>query len=307
MKTAAGTYVILLPLYHGYAVRAEKTCAILMIMNEETTTLYHYTDFNAMRGIITNGEIWLWNLRRMNDSQEMQYFIKELKIAVRKQIPERCIPAMEKLFAENLRDFDSLSSYAACFSEYADDAAQWARYAKNGMGVCIAFNRELLARIGKEGHAPLCRVNYSRNCDDLGIVKELSTLIESAAGGMEEADEKSLREVFNRLITSSPLFKHPSFISEKEYRLVSLPYNVSEYLGEPHFFVEETNIKKYYILNLKNVCGRLGEDYASLFEEICIGPQARVTKEVLSDYFTATGIPALCNKIKMSECPLRRF
>ena len=45
--------------------------------------LYHYTDFNAMRGIITNGEIWLWNLRRMNDSQEMLYFIKKLKSAVK--------------------------------------------------------------------------------------------------------------------------------------------------------------------------------------------------------------------------------
>ena len=50
--------------------------------------LYHYTDFNAMRGIIVNGEIWLWNLRRMNDSQEMEYFIKELKAAVRNAIPK---------------------------------------------------------------------------------------------------------------------------------------------------------------------------------------------------------------------------
>ena len=53
---------------------------------ENNGKLYHYTDFNAMRGIITNGEIWLWNLRRMNDSQEMLYFIKELKCAVKNHI-----------------------------------------------------------------------------------------------------------------------------------------------------------------------------------------------------------------------------
>ena len=47
--------------------------------------------------------------------------------------------------------------------------------------------------------------------------------------------------------------------------------------------------------------------YTNLFEEICIGPQARVTKEVLSDYFEATGCKELCKKIKISECPLRRF
>ena len=281
--------------------------------SKNLNTLYHYTDFNAMRGIITNGEIWLWNLRRMNDSQEMQYFIKELKIAVKKLLSQSEFECMEKLFAENLRDFNSLSSYAACFSEYADDAAQWARYAKNGMGVCIAFNKDLLSKIGKKGHAPLYKVNYSRNCDDLGIVKEIANLIKEESAAKTSSDstsssgEQKIHETFNRLITSSPLFKHPSFISEKEWRLVSLPYNVNEYLGQPHFFVEETNIKKYYILNLRSVCKELGFSYADLFEEICIGPQARVTKEVLTDYFDSTEMKELCNKIKMSECPLRRF
>jgi len=273
----------------------------------EPKRLYHYTDFNAMRGIISNGEIWLWNLRRMNDSQEMQYFIKELKVAVKKQLSAEHYDCMEKLFAENLKDFDKLSSFASCFSEYDDDAAQWTRYAKNGMGVCIAFNKEMLAKIGEAGHAPLCRVNYSRNCDNLEIVKELASLIKESNSGQNGNIAQKIHETFNRLITSSPLFKHPSFISEKEYRLVSLPYNVTEYLGEPHFFVEETNIKKYYILKLRNVCDTLKLNYADLFEEICIGPQARVTKDVLSDYFTSTGMSELCTKIKLSECPLRRF
>ena len=264
--------------------------------------LYHYTDFNAMRGIITNGEIWLWNLRRMNDSQEMQYFITELKAAVRDAIPSEYHEHMEAVFNENLRDFDKLSSYASCFSEYSDDAAQWARYGKNGMGVCIAFNKELLEKVGIAGHAPLCKVNYSKSCCDLDIVYEIAQLVTS-----KEYDKALAREIFNRLITSSPLFKHPSFISEKEYRLVSLPYNVSKYLGEAHFFVEETNIKKYYIMNLRNVCNKLDIKYSDLFEEICIGPQARVTKDVLSDYLTSTGMEELCSKIRLSECPLRRF
>lgn len=277
----------------------------------EKTTLYHYTDFNAMRGIITNGEIWLWNLRRMNDSQEMKYFIRELKVTVKKRLSPEESACMDLLFAENLKDFDSLSSYAACFSEYADDAAQWARYAKNGMGVCIAFNRGLLAQIGDAGHAPLCQVNYAGSCDDMPVVQELCELIRECVHAGSRKDEAPLSgkisEFFNRLITSSPLFKHPSFISEKEYRLVSLPYNVNEYLGEPRFFVEETNIKKYYVLNLRTVCKSLGHSYSELFEQVCISPQARVTRDVLADYFASTGIPELRDKIKISECPLRRF
>ena len=264
--------------------------------------LYHYTDFNAMRGIITNGEIWLWNLRRMNDSQEMLYFIKKLKSAVKNCLDCSLHEKVETLLSENLKDFDRLSSYASCFSEYSDDAAQWARYAKNGMGICIAFNKEYLAKIGEAGHAPLCKVSYSGDVDGLEIVSEIAAIVKEG-----EKDNDRIKEMFNRLITSSPLFKHPSFISEKEYRLVSLPYNVNQYLGEPHFFVEETNIKKYYILKLKEVCGTLGIHYADLFNEICIGPEAKVTREVLSDYFDSTGMKELCSKIKLSECPLRRF
>ncbi len=264
--------------------------------------LYHYTDFNAMRGIIMNGEIWLWNLRRMNDSQEMSYFIKELKCAVKNHISSDLYAKMDILFSENLKDFDTMSSYASCFSEYADDAAQWARYGKNGMGVCIAFNKSLLEKIGEAGHAPLCRVNYSRDIGNLDIVKDLASAISS-----DSMDDARIQEIFNTLISSSPLFKHPSFISEKEYRLVSLPHRGNEYLGEPHFFVEETNIKKYYILRLRDVCTSLRIDYEDLFNEICIGPQARVTKSVLADYFSSSGMNGLCSKIKLSECPLRRF
>ncbi len=256
-----------------------------------------------MRGIITNGEIWLWNLRRMNDSQEMEWFVKELNLAVKKLTGKAYAGKVDRLFADNLRDFEHLSSFAACFSEYSDDAAQWARYAKNGMGVCIAFDMELLARIGEAGHAPLCKVNYSRTSGSHYIAEELANLVTS--GSSEDKDR--VREVFNAVVNSSPLFKHPSFISEKEYRLVSMPDNDFEYLGKPHFFVEETNIKKYYILNLRNVCSTLGVPYQSLFREICIGPQARVSKDVLSDYFANTGMAELCGRIKASDCPLRRF
>lgn len=271
--------------------------------NIEIKNLYHYTDFNAMQGIIVKGEIWLWNLRRMNDSQEMEYFIKELKLAVKNKLLPDEIKTMEELFQSHLKDFKTLSSYAACFSEYADDAAQWARYAKNGMGVCIAFNKELLSQIGDAGKAPLCKVNYSKSVEDLDLVSDLTAAIKN----YKCFNQEQINELFNRLISSSPLFKHPSFISEKEFRLVSLPYNIEENLGKAHFYVEETNIKEYYILNLQKICSQLNIHYSDLFTEICIGPQARVTRNVLSNYLSANGYDELCSKIKISECPLRRF
>lgn len=272
----------------------------------ENKFLYHYTDFNAMRGIISNGEIWLWNLRRMNDCQEMQYYINQLKCAVQNRLPKKLHSQTDSIFAKYLKDFNSLSSYASCFSEFSDDAAQWARYGKNGMGVCIAFDMELLSKIGKECHTPLCKVNYSSNVEESEDVKLISKMIILMNKKTEQVNENKVRELFNNLINSSPLFKHPSFISEKEYRLVSLPTK-NALLGKPHFYIEETNIKKYYILNLRNACNKLGVHYVELFKEICIGPQARVTKDILADYFIESCVPELKDRIKTSECPLRRF
>lgn len=182
----------------------------------------------------------------MNDSQEMEYFIRELKSAVKKQIQPSFYEKAENLFSENLKDFNKLASYAACFSEYKDDAAQWSRYAKNGTGVYIAFDKDLLFKIGNAGHAPLYKVNYSANCDDLENVDDI---VDSVLHPEKYSTEK-IHEIFNRLITNSPFFKHLSFSSEKEYRLVSLPYNQTEFLGKPQFYVEENNIKK--ILHLKS-------------------------------------------------------
>lgn len=273
-------------------------------MNKEPEILYHYTDFNAMRGIISKGEIWLWNLRRMNDRREMDYFIESLKSALKKQVLPEYLPVMEKIFSQKLKDFHTLSSFASCFSEYSDDAAQWARYAKNGMGVCIAFDKEMLSKIGEAGHVPLCRVSYSKNIDDLEIVKKIARLINKNEAS---SSDSAVDQIFYSLVSSSPLFKHPSFISEKEYRLVSHPLDVEKHLGKPDFFVEETNIKKYYVLNLKEICQNLNMRYTDLFREVCIGPQALVTQSVLSDYFEFAGVPELAEKIKLSECPLRRF
>ncbi len=273
-------------------------------MSEGIKTLYHYTDFNAMRGIIVKGEIWLWNLRRMNDLREMDYFIERLKCALQKQVGQEYFSRIDTLFNVHLKDFKEISSFAACFSEYSDDAAQWARYAKGGLGVCVAFNKDILDEIGKEAHVPLYKVNYSQDITDLDIVHKIAQIIKT--NDLSKQDSQ-LDQIFYNLITNSPLFKHPSFISEKEYRLVAHPFDVEKDLGKPNFYVEETNIKKYYILNLKAVCKNLKIRYTDLFDEICIGPQARVTKEMLSDYFEYSDVGERCTKIKLSECPLKRF
>ena len=44
--------------------------------------LYHYTDFNALDGIIRGGELRLNNILNMNDRSEMRLFVNELSSSV---------------------------------------------------------------------------------------------------------------------------------------------------------------------------------------------------------------------------------
>ena len=43
--------------------------------------------------------------------------------------------------------FFDYSAYAACFSEFRDDAAQWERYANRGKGVCLGFQKSMLKKL----------------------------------------------------------------------------------------------------------------------------------------------------------------
>ena len=53
----------------------------------EKEILWHYTDYTAFDGILANGEIWLGNVRNMNDAEEMLYFIDTVvKDGVKKKL-----------------------------------------------------------------------------------------------------------------------------------------------------------------------------------------------------------------------------
>ena len=109
--------------------------------------LYHYTDFQAVDGILRQAQLRVNNVLRMNDSAEMRHFMNRLCTAVAERLEgdkERA-GQVRQLFQEELKK--EYSAFAACFSFHRDDAAQWERYGNRGRGVCIAFRREHLEKI----------------------------------------------------------------------------------------------------------------------------------------------------------------
>lgn len=269
--------------------------------------MYHYTDFAAFDGIIRCGELRLNNILNMNDASEMRLFMNSICKAVIDKLTtddenDKTREA-KKFFSSELKHEFSYSAYAACFSKYRDDAAQWERYGHFGRGVCIAFHEDLIQKmIG--GVISFQEVYYQADMREHRLVNEFYQIIK-ASGQFSDCLPK-LQDLMNEAWVNSAAFKHPSFVNEKEFRLVVSPFISNEFTVEPKYHVSQGRIKKYYPLDLNRMCGKLNMHLSDLVGEIIIGPTSSQSLPILQDYLEDCGLKVLKDKIFMSDCPLRK-
>ena len=268
--------------------------------------LYHYTDFAAFNGIIRCAELRLNNILNMNDAAEMRLFMHGMCNAVveklRAEGESEKGPLAETFFQKELKKEFHYSAYAACFSKYRDDAAQWERYGHLGQGVCIAFHEDILQQM-IAGSVFLKEVYYQEDMREHRLVDSFINLITETTDLAEGLPQ--LQDLMNDAWVQSAAFKHPSFSSEREFRLVVSPFISNEFAIEPKYHVSEGRIKKYYPLDLNRMCGKLNMHLSDLVGEIIIGPTSSQSLPILQDYLTDCGLHVLKDKISMSTCPLR--
>lgn len=265
---------------------------------------YHYTDFQAFDGILRCAQLRVNNVLRMNDSAEMRHFMRRLAKAIVKRLEtagesEKARRA-ERLFWEELRK--EYSAFAACFSFRRDDAAQWERYGNQGRGVCIAFRGELLERMAT-GPLSLHTVFYEDDMTGHPMVDQFCSLIQQkdALPGEDLEVQLAMRDAW----ACSVAFKHPSFSSEDEVRLVVAPFGSEAFDMKPCYHITKERIKKYYPLDLRDMCRKAGVELEDLVTEIIIGPESTQSCVMLQDYLHDQGLGVLAERVAMSDCPLR--
>ena len=269
--------------------------------------LYHYTDFAAFDGIIRCAELRLNNILNMNDASEMRLFMNGICKAVINRLgmdtESEKIRKTEAFFQKEMAEEFHYSAYAACFSRYRDDAAQWERYGHLGQGVCIAFPESLMQKM-VDGVASLREVYYQEDMREHPLVDAFYQLIRGSKRFSENLPR--LQELMNDAWVQSAAFKHPSFASEREFRLVVSPFISNEFAVQPKYHVTPNRIKKYYPLDLNRMCSKLNMHLADVVGEIIIGPTSSQSLPILQDYLADCGLDILTDKISMSECPLRK-
>lgn len=274
---------------------------------KEKGLLYHYTDYQALDGIVGKAQLRLNNLLNMNDAAEMRFFIGGLSTAVMERLQKdgahEALKAVKKLFREEIKKEFYYSAYAACFSKNRDDAAQWERYGNHGRGVCIAFSRESLQKLAV-GVVSLEEVYYQADMRSHKLVDTFYKLVKDASGDLKE--NPRIMECLEEAWIASAAFKHPSFASEKEMRLVASPFSKKYFDVKPCYHISTERIKKYYPLDLRKMCEYAECSLEDAIHEIMIGPESTQSKSILEDYLKDTGMEKLAGKVVISDCPLRR-
>ena len=190
-------------------------------------TLYHYTSLEAACSIASNKELWVTELKHLNDSSEFEYGLKLAKsVGDRLDVP---LPVSVPWGLWNT----TLSSdvYIFSLSANGDQLSQWRAYCPNG-GVSIGFKRESIEAIAKQYGYLLKQCEYKEKVQIESLEQlfkarfpdlitasseaEHQELMFSRKGELEN-DHKFMQE-FVRLIAT---FKESSFQEEAEYRLIS--------------------------------------------------------------------------------------
>lgn len=268
--------------------------------------LYHYTDFVALDGILCRKELRLNNVLNMNDAAEMQHFMRGIFAAVQRRLAaegqSEKAQKLQEMFESLRQKRFEYSAYAACFSLYRDDAAQWERYANHGKGVCLGMRREVL-QLMASGAMAIQEVYYQDQLESHPLVDRIHALVLSS----DEISERNqpLRAQIREAWCDSASFKHPSFSSEREIRLVVMPFHAKNFDMRPRYHVAKERIKKYYPLDLGALCTRAQVSMEDLVAEVIVGPCSSQSVPILQDYLRDLSLCELAKNVVLSDCPLQ--
>lgn len=179
--------------------------------------IFHYTSQEAFLKIVESKSLWATDILYLNDSAE---FIYAATVAqeVLQEYPADKRPVLSAGFEylnQGLSWVTEESLYVASFSERDDSLSQWRAYCPLSSGLSIAFDTVALERAASAQGFQLVRCVY-----DLETQKRMVRGIFDRA--LKEADDEAVsRWCWSHLLDLARSLKHPAFVEEREWRLVS--------------------------------------------------------------------------------------
>lgn len=196
-------------------------------------TIYHYTNYEGLCGILRTKKLRYTDYRYLNDPTEIQYgFEMAKKTIINSNINIKSKCGFLGLFDEIIKK-NWYKIYVTSFSTSIKKLALWRYYAGNGTGFAIGFNKNFYkvdnspATLGKPC---ICKIIY----DQLKSLEIFNQFIDVYNKFFCQITQKDLLDVAlaSHIISLIPSLKEESFSDEDELRLFCTEGRV----GDPEWF-----------------------------------------------------------------------
>lgn len=205
-------------------------------------TLWHYTNAAGFLGIFRSGKLWATNTDYLNDASEMRYarrLVWQAIERIRSSITIREEHEMLGHFLQCVGDDAIRPVFITSFSAEKNELSQWRAYGGSTGSFALGFNSALL--VGAIAKNTVTRFGLYKCLYDetqsaslfqqvvANLLEDFRSLRASATGALpyKEMDD-FVHESVRIFDTLAPLIKHPDFIKESEWRLVSDPVDLTK-------------------------------------------------------------------------------
>lgn len=205
--------------------------------------LWHYTNAAGFLGIFRSGKFWATNTDYLNDASEMRYarhLVLRGVYNVRSGVVDRDEHELLNLLCDCIGSNATRPVFVTSLSGEKNELSQWRAYGGSTGSFALGFNSaRLVAAIAANTETPfhLYKCIYDEAHSASLCQQFVESLLEEyrafrnarTAGGPDYQETMNLLHEAVRLFdTLAPLIKHPDFIKEAEWRLVSDPVDLTK-------------------------------------------------------------------------------
>lgn len=197
-------------------------------------TLYHYTSFKGLLGIVESRVLWASDVRYMNDSAEMKHSVDLVRDEITRRLAEghhRTKLLNQFLEWITYRITDGHMLFGASFRSNGNLLSQWRSYSVPGKGVSLGFNPEAILLRARVQSFQIGKCIYDP-AEQRRLIEKIVDAVVHRADERGESDDLAARypsqtyypvfeQVESDLLRVAALLKHPSFQEEEEWRIVS--------------------------------------------------------------------------------------
>ena len=236
--------------------------------------LFHYTDLNGLRGIVTEHNLWLTHALYCNDEAEVKLGIKVARDQIHALLKESDASAPKKEYLEALdevlKEPPREGVYICCFCENGDELTQWCAYGANGNGVSVQIDpNAFVDYTGQQsfGFLAIWNVFYPPDRQQQIMRTALEQTYAKFSFLPPSQIVRKAKDVIDFLV---PTFKHHGFSREDEWLMIFVPSPTVK----PRYRATRDMLIPYF--SLKDLVLSLGtiskETWRLLIRQVCIGP-----------------------------------